>query len=66
MAVKVMKYHYFSILIVSTEFHLATLIRITQSILSEEVLNDHLQNCAEEFVEHLTDKVTWICSQLNP
>lgn len=59
MAVKVVKYYYF---FVSTKHQLATLIRITQSILREEGLSDHLQNCAEEFVEHLTDKVTWIYS----
>lgn len=27
-------------------------------------LKKHLQDCAEEFMEDVTDKIAWICSQL--
>lgn len=45
--------HYYS----STECHLAVLFKLTWSLLRKKGLDEHLQGCVAEFVEHLMHKI---------
>lgn len=65
-AIKVAKQNYFFALIACTEYCPVALFWIIWPFLDQESWDDHLQVCAEEFAEHMIDKVAWIYSQLEP
>lgn len=53
-------------LLLHLQCHPMALFQITWSLLEQEIFSDHLEGHADEFVQYLMDKVTWIHSQLDP
>lgn len=66
LVVRTAKQQYFSTFIASADCCPVALFWINWSLLGQGNLFEHLQGWTKEFIQHLTDKVTWIYSQLDP
>lgn len=64
MAVRAAKRQYFSVLIAISDSHSAALFKVTQALLDKN-LEIHLEGHAEEFAQHLLDKIYQIHSKLD-
>lgn len=65
MVIRAEKHQYFSILILCTESWPVALLRVTRALLGRRDSEVHLQGWVKEFAEHLSDKISQICSQFS-